>query len=394
MYDSENRDAAVCQHMFEKNQKDYHAVTPPIVQTTLFTFDTFEEFIEASNHERENHLYTRGVNPTAEILEQKLAMLEGGQRAKLFSSGMGAISATLFTLLAAGDHILLVNNVYGPATNYGKALKKFGVECTNIFVKDASEIEGFVRENTKLIYFESPSTQMMYLLDVEKIVEIANRHKILTMTDNTWATPLYQKPMAYGVDIVIHSCTKFIGGHSDVMAGAVISTNEIVDRIFEIGHQYQGAVIGPFEAWLLIRGLRTLEARLEFQKKTTAMVVEMLASHPAVKAVNHPLCFKGTQKELAEKYLSGYTSLLSIELKTEEFDTIKKVINACTLFQIGVSWGGYESLILAPYHGDNDEALSEVAIPKGLIRLYLGLESAAEITADLKQALDSIEENV
>lgn len=383
-------DAAICQHYFEDNKQYYGAVTPPIVQTTLFTFDTFDEFVNASNHERENHLYCRGVNPTTEILEKKLAMLEGGEQAKVFGSGMGAISATLFTLLKAGDHILLVNNVYGPATIYSKTLEKFHVECTNVFVEEAEEIEPYVRPNTKVIYYESPSTQMMYLLDVEKIVEIARRHHALTMTDNTWSTPLYQKPLKYGVDIVVHSCTKYIGGHSDVMAGAVISRREIVDKIFEIGHQFQGAAIGPFESWLLIRGLRSLEARLEHQARTVEKVVGMLKEHPMVKQVNHPLCFSGRQKELADKYLTGYTSLLSIELDTTAYEEVKKVADACEIFQIGVSWGGFESLILPQNHGDNEEYLNQAHIPAGLIRLYLGMESAEDLIQELNQALDKI----
>ncbi len=384
------KDAAICQHYFEDNSNYYGAVTPPIVQTTLFTFDTFDAFIEASNHERENHLYCRGVNPTTEILEKKLAMLECGEQAKVFGSGMGAISATLFTLLAAGDHILLVNNVYGPATIYSKTLEKFHVECTNVFVRDAEEIEQYVKPNTKIIYYESPSTQMMYMLDIDTIVDIARRHHALTMTDNTWSTPFYQKPLTHGVDIVIHSCTKYIGGHSDVMAGAVISRHEIVDRIFEIGHQFHGAAIGPFEAWLLIRGLRSLEARLEHQARTTQTVVDMLKNHPMVKTINHPLCFTGKQKELADQYLTGYTSLLSIDLNTEAFEDVRSVADACEVFQIGVSWGGFESLILPQNHGDNDAYLKEAHIPGGLIRIYLGMEPAEDLAADLKQALDKI----
>lgn len=384
------KDAAVCQHYFEDNVEYYGAVTPPIMQTTLFTFQTFDEFIKASNQERENHLYGRGVNPTTEILEQKLAKLEGGEQAKVFGSGMGAISATLFTLLKAGDHILLVNNVYGPATIYAKTLKKFHVECTNIFVQEADEIEKYVKPNTRIIYYESPSTQMMYMLDVEKIVEIARKNHVLTITDNTWATPFYQKPLKHGVDIVIHSCTKYIGGHSDVMAGAVISRHEIVDQIFEVGHQFQGAAVGPFEAWLLIRGLRSLEARLEHQARTTEKVVAMLQKHPAIRAVNHPLCFTGRQKELADKYLKGYTSLLSVELKSEVFEDVRAVADACRVFQIGVSWGGFESLILPQNHGDNEKYLKEAKIPGGLIRLYLGMEPAEDLIEDLEQALNSL----
>ena len=385
-----NNDEYICEHAFEDHTRYDGAITPPIMQTSIFAFKTYQSFIQSITHERENYVYGRGVNPTTEILEKKLAKLECGERAKVFSSGMGAISATLFTLLKAGDHILLVNNVYGPATSYSKELKKFNVDCTNVFVDDAKEIENHLLPNTRIIYYESPSTQMMYLLDIDEIVKIAKRHHILTMTDNTWATPFYQKPLTHGVDIIIHSCTKYIGGHSDVMGGAVISSEEIVDKIFEIGHQFSGAAIGPFEAWLLIRGLRSLKARLEFQKNATQKVINMLLKHPAVKKVNHPLCFTGKQKQYAEKYLSGYTSLLSIELNTENFDKIKQVADSCEIFQIGVSWGGFESLILPQYNGMNEDWLRSTHLPKGLIRIYLGLEDADDLVEDLKHALDQI----
>lgn len=383
-------DTTICEHYFEDNKNYYGAVTPPIVQTSLFTFETYEDFIKASTDERNNYLYTRGVNPTTEILEKKLASLEKGERAKVFSSGMGAISATLFTLLEAGDHILLVNNIYGPAKNYLKLLTKFKVESTNIFVDEAIEIENYIQPNTKIIYYESPSTQMMHLLDIESIAKIGKKHNILTMTDNTWATPLYHKPLTYGIDIVVHSCTKYIGGHSDVIGGVVISRNEIIDKIFENGHQYQGSCIGPMDSWLLIRGLRTLPARLAFQEKTTSKIIELLNSHAKVKKVNHPSCYTGRQKELADKYFKGFTSLLSFEVDTDQLDVIKKIVNSCNLFSIGVSWGGFESLILPQYNGLNEEYLTESKIPKGLIRLYLGLEDTEELVADLKQSLDKL----
>lgn len=382
--------STICEHYFEDNKNYYGAVTPPIIQTSLFTFETFQDFVKASTNERENYLYTRGVNPTTEILEKKIAKLEKGERAKAFSSGMAAISATLFSLLKSGDHILLVNNVYGPATNYSKLLSKFGVESTNIFVSNASEITEYIKDNTKVIYYESPSTQMMQMLDIEEIVKIAKKYNILTMTDNTWATPFYHNPLTYGVDISIHSCTKYIGGHSDVIGGIVISSNEIIDKIFEHGHQFQGAVLGPHEAWLLIRGLRTLPARLEYQKNTTKKVIEFLKNNPKIKKINHFLTYEGKQKELAEKYLSGYTSLFSFELYKDDFESICKFVNYCKLFQIGVSWGGYESLILPQYNGQNQEYLKNMNIPQGLIRLYIGLEDAEDLIEDLRNALEQI----
>ncbi|MGL5595647.1 MAG: PLP-dependent transferase [Cetobacterium sp.] len=389
-FENKYKDSTLCEHFFENNENYYGAVTPPIIQTTLFTFKTFENFIEASTNERENYLYTRGVNPTTEILEKKLAALEKGERAKVFGSGMAAISATLFSLLKSGDHVLLINNVYGPATNYTILLNKYGVESDNIFIAQAKDIEKYIKPNTKVIYYESPSTQLMEMLDIEIIASLGKKYNILTMTDNTWATPFYHKPLTFGIDISVHSCTKYIGGHSDVMGGVVISRNEIIDKIFEQGHQFQGAVIGPQESWLLIRGLRTLPARLEYQKNSTKQIVEFLSKHKNVKKINHPLCFQGQQKDLAEKYLTGFTSLLSFELISDKFEDICRVVNACKLFQIGVSWGGFESLILPQNNGKNNEYLEKYKIPKGLIRLYIGLEDPADLIEDLEKALNQI----
>lgn len=381
-------DPTLCEHAFEDNSGYFGAVAPPIIQTTLFTFGSYGKYVEAAAQEGEHYIYTRGLNPTTEIFEKKIAALERGERAKAFSSGMGAISAVLSSLLKAGDHVLLVNNVYGPTTAYCRCLEKFGIACDNIFVEEAGEIEEALRNNTRIICYESPSTQMMRLLDVEAVVAAARRRGVLTMTDNTWATPLYHKPLTHGVDVSVHSCTKYIGGHSDTVGGVAVASREIMDRVFEFGHQFHGACIGPFESWLLIRGLRTLPARLAYQGVATKAVVEMLLRHPRVKKVNHPLCATGDQKRLAEKYLSGYSSLLSFELDTDDAAAIARVADACRIFRIGVSWGGYESLILPQFTGGNANRLGQANIPLGLIRVYVGLESPAELTKDLEAALD------
>ena len=381
-------DETICQHAFEDNSAYFNAVAPPIIQTTLFTFDSHADYCRAAAREGDSHVYTRGLNPTTAIFEKKIAALERGERAKAFSSGMGAVSAVLASLLQSGDHVLLVNNVYGPTVAYCRALAKFGVETTVAFVEDAGEVEERIRPNTRLICYESPSTQMMRLLDVDALVAAAQRHGVLTMTDNTWATPLYQKPLARGVDISVHSCTKYIGGHSDVIAGVAVSSEAIMEKVFAYGHQLHGACLGPFEAWLLIRGLRTLPARLAHLRRSTEMVTDVLRRHRAVRKVNHPLCFEGDQKRLAEQYLTGYTSLLSIELDTEDASKVSAVADACRLFRIGVSWGGFDSLILPQYNGKNAEQLRDAHIPPGLVRLYVGLENPADLMEDIENALN------
>lgn len=378
----------ICTHFGENYEKVYKPISPAIVQTSTFKFDNYESFLSICDDEKNSYMYTRGTNPTTEILERKIAKLECGERCKVFASGMAAISSTLLSLLESGDHILSLNIVYGQANGFMKSLKKYGIEYDNIKISNANEIENHIKENTKIIYMESPSSQLMELLDLEAITEIAKSKNILTIIDNTWATPVFQKPIKFGVDIVIHSCSKYISGNSDVVAGAVVSNAYIVDKIFEFGHQNLGAVSSPFNSWLLIRGLRTLPMRMMYQQESTKKVIDFLLNDPRIEKVNHPMCGSEEQKKLSEKYLSGYSSLLSFVVKENDFDKLKKFVNGCKIFQIGVSWGGHESLILPAYKGINDKQLEERKMSKMHVRLYVGIEDPDYLVEDLKQALD------
>lgn len=384
------RDSEICIYHGEDNSKYFGSVAPPIVQTSLFAFENWDSFLDGITNERNNYVYTRGVNPTTEILEKKLAELERGEKCKCFASGMAAISSTLFTLLESSDHVLFVNNVYGPALSYTTILEKFGVEHTNIFVEDATEIKEHIKKNTKLIYVESPSTMNMQILDLEVVSNIAKESGILTAIDNTWATPLNQKPLTKGIDIVLHSCTKYIGGHSDTVAGAVIGNYKIVDKIFEIGHQFGGGALSPFDAWLVIRGLRTLPQRMDYQQRSVEKFVEVLKKEDKVKKINHPLCFEGAQRELFKKQMKGYSSLFSVEVDFNTYDEVRTFMNSLKHFKIGVSWGGFESLILTPNYGNNADALEGNNINKNLIRIYVGLEDTDILIEDVKRAFDSI----
>lgn len=384
------RDSEICIYHGEDHSKYFGAVAPPIVQTSLFAFENWDSFLEGITDERNHYVYTRGVNPTTEILEKKLAELERGEKCKCFASGMAAISSTLFTILESGDHVLFVNNVYGPALSYTKVLEKFGVKHDNIFVEDAKEIEKHIKENTKLIYVESPSTMNMQILDLEEVSKIAKENGIITAIDNTWSTPLNQKPLTMGIDIVLHSCTKYMGGHSDTVAGAVIGSYEMVDKIFEIGHQFGGGSLSPFDAWLVIRGLRTLPQRMQYQQRSVKKVVEVLKAQDKVKKINHPLCLVGTQKELYDKQMNGYSSLFSVEVDFENYDEVRTFMNSLKAFKLGVSWGGFESLIITPNYGNNEEGLKAANINKNLIRMYVGLEDTDILIEDIERAFNSI----
>lgn len=380
----------ICMFKGEEIEKEFHSISPQIVQTSNFSFKTYDDFLKICVDEKNNYMYTRGSNPTTKILENKLAKLENGESCKVFSSGMGAITATLFTLLKSGDHILTLNTIYGQATTFMKYLDKYGVEYSNVRVDENTNIEREIKENTKIIYMESPSSQHMELLDLKKVVKIAKARGILTVIDNTWATSLFQKPLDYGVDLVIHSCSKYIGGSSDVVAGAVIGNRELVDEIFEHGHQNLGATNSPLNSWLLIRSLRTLPVRLNYLSESVKKVIDFLEKDERIKKVYHPYAAKGYQKELTEKYLKGYGSLLSFEILDEDFDKLKKFVDSLKVFKIGVSWGGYESLILPAFKGNNEENLKQRGMSKTHIRLYVGLEATETLIKDLKDSLDLV----
>lgn len=319
--------------------------------------------------------------------------LERGEKCKCFASGMAAISSTLFTFLEQNDHVLFLNNVYSPALSYVKTLSKFGITYTNAFIEKEEEIKDYIQENTKIIYLESPSTMNFEVIDLEKVSQLAKNVGVLTVIDNTWSTPLNQKPLMYGIDLVVHSCTKYIAGHSDTIGGAVIGSYELVDKIFEIGHQFGGGIMAPFDAWLTLRGLRTLPQRIAYQQQTVQKVVELLKENPKVRKINHPLTFTGKAKEIYEKQTIGYTTLLSIEVDFKDYNELRKFMNSFKIFKLGVSWGGFESLVTSPNYNTkaNHENLAVFHQSKDLIRIYIGLEAPELLIEDLKQALNILE---
>lgn len=384
-------DEEICTYYGEDPQSHGGAVSPPIFQTSLFTFKDFKSFTNAQEKERTDSVYTRGVNPTTKILEIKLAKLERGEACKCFGSGMGAISATLLTLLDSGSHVLFVNNIYGPTLQLMDQLKKFNIhyDCVD---NDLETIKSMIKENTKLIYMESPGTMLMNVVDIKGVSTLANSKGILTAIDNTWSTPLFQKPLTLGVDLSLHSLTKYIGGHSDVVAGAVVGDSELVDRIFQYGHQLNGSVLSPHDAYLLIRGLRTLPIRMKQHQDNAMKVLKYLQQKNEVQAIHHPSTETGNQAKIIHQQMNGFSGVLSFELKQNRFESIVKFIDALSLFKIGVSWGGYESLVNSPSRPHNDEALSKQGLPMGLIRLSLGLEGPGVQIVDLERAFKAIDE--
>lgn len=377
----------ICCEVEKGTQKQYHPMVPEIVQTSSFYYQNYEDFIAASEDEKNHYVYTRGTNPTTEILEKKLAKLESGEKCKVFSSGMGAIAATMFTLLEKGDNVIMVNTIYGEALALVQYMEKFGLSVTKIDVEKTDEIENYITDETKMIYFESPSSQKFELLDLEKIAAFAKPNNIYTVIDNTWSSPLFQHPLLHGIDLVIHSCSKYVGGHSDIVAGAVIGNEALVDDIFENGHQSLGAVSSPFNSWLAIRGLRTLAVRMKYQNESIIHVLDGLKEDSRIAKIFHPYCGSAEQQELANKYLSGYGSLFAINLVDEDFEKLKVFVNALQVVTIGVSWGGFESLALPSYKGNNLEKVKKRGLSPAHIRMYVGLEDPQSIVEDIQQAL-------
>ncbi len=362
-------------------------VVPPIVQTSLFAFPDFGALLDGLGAESRTSVYTRGRNPTVGEVERRLAALERGEACLCFGSGMAAISAVMLGLLRSGDHVLFVNDTYGPTLQLADQLRRFGIAHDLALDFDPPAVERAIRPETRLIWLESPGTMRFRVLDVGAVAALARERGILTGIDNSWATPLCQKPIELGVDLVMHTASKYLGGHSDLIAGAVVSTAERIEEIFHRAYLLNGGILGPFDAWLLLRGLRTLPVRLRQHEADARAVAEFLRGHPAVRRVFHPAFAEGEEARLVARQLSGTTGLLSFELARGDFAGVRRLIDGLRRFRVGVSWGGVESLAISPNRGTNGDRLDELGIPRGLVRLSIGLEGADLLIEDLAAAL-------
>jgi cystathionine beta-lyase/cystathionine gamma-synthase len=383
-------------HLGEDRIGSKGAVVPPIYQNSLFTFKDWDAIDKAFDDPVNNCIYTRGKNPSVAMVEEKLAKISNGEKAKLFSSGMGAITSAILHYVKTGDHIITINNIYGPANNFINVYlkEKFNIEVTYVSGKNVEDFEAAIKPNTKLIYLESPSTAVYILQDIKAVADLAKKHGIKTAIDNTWATPLYQKPLEMGIDLEIHSCSKYIGGHSDIVAGVIIGKEKDINDIFLTEHALFGAKISPFEAWLIMRSLRTLPMRVRQHQESAMKVAKFLEAHNKIKEVLYPGLESFEQYDLGKKQMTGFTGLLSFIIDTEDLDSIKNFVNSLDLFHIGVSWGGHESLIFAPAIGYLKELPPEqfknMGISLGTMRISVGLEDAEDLINDLSQALDGI----
>jgi len=370
----------------------FGAMAPPIIQTSNFKFSDVAAIREALKNEFHTHVYTRGNNPTVEILRKKMAALEGAEDALILSSGVSAISLAVLSTVKAGDHVVCVSNVYGWTDHlFNVFLPKYGVHTTFVDGKDSCNFIDAIKPNTTLFYLESPNTMLFEVQDIAEVVAIAKEKSITTILENTYCTPLYQKPIALGVDIVVHTATKYLSGHSDVVAGVICASSQRISEIFEHEFLTLGTILSPNDAWLFIRGLRTLEVRLDRSSESAKKVISFLENHQAVDRVIYPFSPSNPQLEIVKKQMTGMGGLFSMLLKTKDVEKIERFCNTLSVFSIAVSWGGYESLVFpaaASYYTSANDYTG--ALPVNLVRLFVGLEDPQLLIADLAQALSSL----
>jgi cystathionine beta-lyase/cystathionine gamma-synthase len=372
----------------EDRELYFNAIAPPIMQTSNFAFKTVDALRKNFEDEMSGYLYSRGINPTIDILRKKLAALDGAEDALVFNSGAAAIYAAVVTFVKTGDHIVSVRQPYTWAQKlFDHILPRFGITTTYIDGTRIEHFEAALQPNTALIYTESPNSWTYELQDLAAVAQLARSKGIITVCDNSYCTPLYQQPVKLGIDLALQSATKYIGGHSDTVAGVLTGSAVHMRRIFELEYLAIGSGIQPFNAWLLIRGLRTLQTRLERISATTAEVVNYLKQHPQVEQVIFPFDPAFPQYELAKRQMSGACGLCTVVLKASEYGQVQRFCESLKHIMMAVSWGGHESLII-PKCAGLPAARFDAANPQHrMIRLYAGLEDAAYIIADLEQAL-------
>jgi len=375
----------------EERENYFNAVSPPIMQTSNFIFHTVDEMRKAFADEYSTYLYSRGKNPTVDILRNKLAALDGAEDCLVFNNGAAATFAAVLANVKAGDHIVCVEKPYTWTQKLcNDILPRFNVTTTYI---DGTAIENFERAilpNTTLIYLESPNSWDYKLQDLKAVAELAKAEGIVTIIDNSYCTPLYQKPIEMGIDLAMQTATKYIGGHSDTLGGVLSGKKEMIERIFNSEYMNIGSGIQPFNAWLLIRGLRTLPARLDRITASTKKMVDYLKYHPKVETVIFPFDESFPQYELAKQQMTGACGLLTFIIKAGTIIQIEKFCEDLKHFFMAVSWGGHESLIIPKCSGIKPADFDVANKEHRMLRLYVGLEDPDYLIKDLDQAFEKM----
>lgn len=372
------------------------AVAAPIYQTANFAGNSPEDFLERSSRPRHPRFYSRYRSPNGAHVEAVLARLEGAESALLVGSGMGAVTLAVLGIIQHGMHVIAQTCHYGGTlTLLRDVLPRFGVTVTQVDQRHTAAFATAMRPNTRVVLLESPSNPGMWLTDLRAVAEIARKNGALTIVDGTFATPLNQRPLELGIDLVVHSATKYFGGHSDVIAGVVLGKSELIERIWNL-HVILGAAIGPLDAWLVLRGLRTLSLRVQRQNENAMALAGFLERHSAVRAVHYPGLKSHPQYSLACEQMSGFGGVLSFEVKNG-YAHANAVMSRLRLPRIAASLGGVESLVVHPaanfaHYMDEKESVS-AGIAPGLLRVSVGLEGIADLIADFEQALSGTDKS-
>jgi len=374
----------------DRTQLDRGAVTPPIYQTSTFAFDDAEAMVHGATTPGYESYYTRYGNPNHAQVERVLASIEGGEAAVATASGMGAITSCVVALTKSGDHVVAQRMIYdGTRALLDKIMSRYGVEVTYVDQHDTAAFAGAMRANTTLVMLESPSNPLLGITDIAAVAKLAHDRGAIVSFDNTIATPVNQQPLAFGVDLVLHSATKYLGGHSDLIAGVAVGSRALIDRVWDT-HHLIGTTLGPFDAWLLLRGLRTLEMRVRRHNDNALAIAQFLEAHPRVTRVYYPGLPSHPNHAIARAQMRGFGGLLSFAIDGG-FEDATKVVAKLKLVHNAVSLGGVESLIVptaALWPKNEDSAATRaIGVIPSVLRFSVGLERVDDLIADLDQAL-------
>ncbi|MFF8374797.1 cystathionine gamma-synthase [Streptomyces sp. NPDC015661] len=357
------------------------AVVPPIYQVSTYKQDGVGGL-------RGGYEYSRSANPTRTALEENLAALEGGRRGLAFASGLAAEDCLLRTLLVPGDHVVIPNDAYGGTFRlFAKVVQRWGVDFSVANTSDIESVRAAVNDRTKLIWVETPSNPLLGITDIEAVAGVARQAGVKLVVDNTFASPYLQQPLALGADVVVHSLTKYMGGHSDVVGGALVTADEALGEELAYHQNAMGAVAGPFDSWIVLRGIKTLAVRMDRHSENAAKIAEMLTQHPKVTQVLYPGLPEHPGHEIAAKQMRSFGGMISFRVQGGE-EAAVEVCNRAQLFTLGESLGGVESLIEHPGRMTHASvAGSALEVPADLVRISVGIENVEDLLADLRQAL-------
>ncbi len=385
-------------HGGEDRSKPYHSLTTPIVQTSTYCFEDSAALIAHMQRKERGLQTTRGEygrygNPTQKAVERKMAALDGGERGLVFASGMAAITCTLLTFLSSGDHYILTDDCYRKTRQFSlEFMSKMDIQCSLVPLGDYEALEAAIQQNTRLIVSETPTNPYLRIADLPRLAEIARGHDLLTVVDTTFGTPYNIQPLACGIDLVIHSATKYLGGHNDLLAGVLVGDEEQIESIKETNDMV-GAVPSPHTMYLLLRGLKTLGLRMARHNENGRRVAEFLEEHPAVQRVWYPGLPSHPDHEIGKGLMKGYGGVVSFLLATDAKGT-RRFIDALQIPYMGPSLGGVESIVEQPalmsHFSLSKEERAEIGIPDGLVRYALGVEDAGDLISDLAQALEKV----